>query len=116
MVIILALLFLLLSSTPAHAAVWGAECQQQGAATLLGIKCVLTNVIQWLAPLILLAAVFMVILGGLRFVLAGNDPKKFAAGKQTLTYAIVGIIGLGLAWILLVIIEQLTGAPVTQIK
>lgn len=115
MVIILAILLLFLSSTPAHAA-WDASCQRDGVATLLGIKCVLTNVIASLAPLILLAAVFMVILGGLRFVLAGNDPKKFAAGKQTMTYAIVGIIGLGLAWLLLVIIEQLTGAPVTQIK
>lgn len=118
MAIIIALILLLLSSTPILAAdEWANRgCAKDGAATLMGIRCVLENVAQSLAPLLLLAAVAMVIFGGIKFITAGNDPKKFAAGKQTLTYAIIGVVGLGLAWLFLVIIEQLTGAPVTQIK
>ena len=38
-----------------------------------------------------LAAVF-VIISGLKYALSGGDPKSIAAAKDTLTYAVVGVI------------------------
>lgn len=107
--------FSLVFPSPAYAVDWAAEkCAKDGVVTLLGIKCVLFSLLNVIAPLVILAALFMVFLGASRFITAGADPKKFASAKNTITMAVIGIVGLVLAWLILVIIEQMTGAPVTQ--
>lgn len=83
--------------------------------TITGIKCVLINIISILSPLLILVAFGVILFAGARLIMAGDDPKQVQASYQTLTYAILGIVGLALAWFALYLIEQLTGAPVTQI-
>lgn len=84
--------------------------------TITGIKCVLLNIISILSPLLILVAFGVVLFAGARLIMAGDDPKQVQASYQTLTYAIIGIVGLALAWFVLYLIEQFTGAPVTQIN
>lgn len=56
----------------------------------------------------------MMIFAGIKYMNAGGDPKAVQSAQQTMTWAIVGILLLSVAWLLLIIIEQFTGAQVTQ--
>jgi len=56
----------------------------------------------------------MLIIAGIRITLAGSDPKAIAGAWQTFTWAIVGIVLLAVAWIIIVAIENFTGAKVTE--
>ncbi len=58
----------------------------------------------------------VIIIGGLKYVTSGGDPQKVQSAQKTLTYAIAGLVVLILAYAILAIIEQLTGAQVTQFK
>ena len=96
-------------------AVWSGDCiADTDVATMRGIVCLLTNLIKPLPAIIALAALAMIIWAGTQIITAGDDSKKFAAGTQTLAFAVIGIILLTVAWLLLVTIEKFTGAPVTQ--
>lgn len=103
----------------AHAAVsnWeAAGCSKDGIATINGITCVIENLLSPVPSLIALAAVFMIILSGIRIVMAGDNPKALAAAWSTFAWAVGGLILLAVAWLIIVAIENFTGAPVTQFK
>lgn len=105
--------------TPVHAVDWttiNARCVDDGVATITGIKCLISNVVAAAAPLIALSAVFMVIFGGAKIILGGENPKAYDAGINTIIYAVIGILSLGLAWFILVAIERFTGAPITEMR
>lgn len=37
-------------------------------------------------------SVLMIIVGGLRYVISGGDPKKTADAKNTIVYAVIGVV------------------------
>ena len=83
-------------------------------ATLGGIVCIIKNILYQLPYVIALAALAMVIMAGIRLVSAGADPKAYASAMQTFQWAVIGLILLSGAWLILILIERFTGAPVTQ--
>ncbi len=85
-------------------------------ATLGGIKCVIANLLGIITPVIIIAAIGMIIFAGAKIVMGADNPKEYQAGMQTLLFAIVGVIGLGLAWLILLLIQTFTGAPVTELQ
>jgi len=58
----------------------------------------------------------LLLIGGLKYITAGGDPKGIESAKKTITYAIFGIVLLALAFLILQLIQNLTGAPVTEFK
>lgn len=91
-----------------------AGCSIDGVATIKGLECLIANILSPLPGLIGLVAVGMIIFAGYKIIGAGADTKAYAAGWQTFTYAIIGLILLSVVWLALVIIENYTGAPVTN--
>lgn len=83
-------------------------------ATIGGIECLIKNLLTPLPVLISLAAVIMIISAGFKIVTAGPDAKALAAAWSTFTWAVIGLILLTVIWLALVLVEKLTGAPVTQ--
>ena len=83
-------------------------------ATLVGLEDVFDNIISVILALGGLALFVMLVLGGLNYITAGADPKKAEAAKKTLTAAILGIVLVALAFLFLQIIQNFTGAPVTE--
>lgn len=94
------------------------SCQYNadGVMTIRSIMCIFENILKIIPGLLLMVATFMVIFAGARMILGGENPKEFETSKNTLLYAIIGIIGLGLVWVILRLIEQFTGANVTQLN
>lgn len=58
---------------------------------LFGQQGILTRVANIFALLTGVISVFMVIIGGLRYITSGGDPGKTASAKNTILYAAIGM-------------------------
>ena len=47
---------------------------------------------------------------------SGGDPKAVGGAKNTLTFAIIGIILVIASWLILQLVAEITGAPVTTVN
>jgi hypothetical protein len=88
-------------------------CTDQGVATIKGIECIFQNVISPIPALLALVAVSMIIFAGIRLLMAGADPKAYAAAWSTFTWAVIGLILLSAAWLIIVLIGKFTGADLS---
>lgn len=86
------------------------------AAKLSDIGIYFGRILEAMLPFIGMLAFIMLLYGGFQVLTAGADSKAAQSGKGTMTAAAVGIaMALG-SWVILALIEQLTGAPVTEFK
>ncbi len=68
----------------------GAECTgQTGGPTLESQLGNITNVLILAVGII---SVIMIIIGGFRYVLSGGDSKNTTAAKDTILYAVIGLV------------------------
>ncbi|MEO6513585.1 MAG: pilin [Candidatus Saccharimonadales bacterium] len=81
------------SDVCAGAAITGANCADGG----IGLNGVITNVINILSAVIGVAAVIMIILAGFKYITSGGDPSGVKSAKDSLIYAIVGLLVVALA-------------------
>lgn len=96
--------------------IYAAIVNQSGANTLCDLEDVLINVIIVTASLAAIALFAMLVLGGIKFLTSGGDPKGTQTAKSTLTYAIAGFALLIIAWFILLFIEIFTGVQVTSFQ
>lgn len=82
--------------------------------TIQGFECLFANILKIIVTIAGLAFVIMFIVGGFQYMQSSNDPKAVAAASSTLTYAVVGLVGAIVSWLILLFIEQFTGIKVTQ--
>ena len=96
----------------------GITCDESvlGVATIQSIRCILIRLLNFLPPIIILGTIIMIILGGAKMITGADDPKAYASAKQTITYAVIGLIGIAGAWIILLLIQAFTGANVTELN
>lgn len=74
-----------------------------------GIFSTITNTLLFILGAI---SVIMIIIGGLRYVISGGDSAAVSAAKNTILYAIVGVIVAILAYAIInFVIGSFTGAP-----
>jgi len=93
----------------------GAEVQN-GVATIKGFEWIFRNIVTVILYAAALVLFIMLIIGGFSYITSGGDPKKAEAAKNTLTYAIGGMVLLALAFLILLFIQVFTGAPVTVFR
>jgi len=51
----------------------------------------------------------MLIIGSFKLLTSGGDPKAVDAGKQTVTFAIIGLVVAVSAWLILSLVARFTG-------
>lgn len=61
---------------------------------------VIKLVIQILSLIAGVAAVIMIVVGGMRYITSGGDSSKIAGAKQAIVYAVVGLIIVALAQVI----------------
>lgn len=83
-------------------------------AQLSQLEDVFGNVVTSLLALGGIALFLMLLTGGFKYLTSGGDPKAVEGAQKTLTYAIGGLVLLAGSYMLLRIIENFTGAPVTN--
>ena len=84
-------------------------------AELGAIVLVIRNIIKLLVPIAAIAFFIMMIIGGAQFIFSGGDPKAAAGARSTLTYAIIGIILVVVSWLILLLVQNVTGVDVTNV-
>ena len=83
---------------------------------LNGIIEVISKIIALLAPIAGIAFLAMFIYGGFQLMMSGGDPKAAGAARNTFMFAIAGIILVVIVWLLLLLIESVTGVNVTTVS
>lgn len=111
------LLSVVLSSPVAAATQWEeGRCVVGGVATLQGLECAFGNIVSIVLALSGIVLFIMLLTGGFKYLTSGGDPKAVDAARNTLTYAIGGLVVLVLAYVVLLLIKTITGVNVTEFK
>lgn len=61
-----------------------------------------------------IALFILLIVGGFKFIASGGDPKAVEGARNTLTFAIAGLIVILISYLILVLIKTITGVDVTN--
>lgn len=78
-------------------------------ASINCIPFIIQNVIFWLLVFAGTAALVLLIIGGIKFITSGGDPKQTEGARKTLTFAILGLVLILLSFAILRFIAQTTG-------
>lgn len=81
----------------------------EGVATLNCIPAVFQNVLNFAFGFAGVAALFFVFFAGFKFLTSGGDAKQVEGARQTLTYALIGLIIVILSFAMLQAISTITG-------
>ncbi|HLD41929.1 MAG TPA: hypothetical protein VJB06_02750 [archaeon] len=81
--------------------------------TIQCLEVVFRNILFVAVGLAVLALFVMFLIGGFKYLTSGGDPKATTAAQQTLTYAIMGLGLMSIAFLIFKIIESFTGVNVT---
>lgn len=73
----------------------GVGCAPASPVTVQGGITQIINALLWIVGVV---SVIMIIVGGLRYVLSGGDPKNTQAAKDTILYAVIGVVVAVLAY------------------
>ena len=83
-------------------------------AKLSDLDFVIERVIGVILSLAGILFFLLLLASGFKYMTAGGDPKAVESAKKSLTAAIGGIVFIALSYLILVLIEQITGAKVTE--
>lgn len=83
-------------------------------ANVVHLQQLITRLINISVGLALIALVVVLFYAGIRFLTSGGESKVLAAQASTVTWALLGILFLALAWIILKLIATFTGVDITN--
>lgn len=66
--------------------------QEPGNNSLYGPNGLITKVVRIISIVIGIAAVIMIMVGGVRYITSSGDPNNTTGAKNTILYAIVGLL------------------------
>lgn len=92
---------------------WSGVCTNTGdatgVATIQGFQCLIGNILSVAITLLGLIGFAMLIIGSFRYLLSGGNSKGTEEGKNTMTFAIVGLVVALSAYFILNLIADFTG-------
>ena len=77
--------------------------------TIYGLEAIVANILNIIIGLAGVVLLLMLIMGGFGYIASGGDKEKAAKAKNTLTYAILGLLVILGAWLIIRLIEEFTG-------
>ena len=77
--------------------------------TIYGLEAWVANILNIIIGLAGVVLLLMLIGGGFGYITSGGDKEKAAKAKNTLTYAILGVVVILGAWLIIRLIEEFTG-------
>lgn len=84
------------------------------AAGLPELEALVLRLISLSVRAALIVVLIMLIVAGFKYLTSGGDAKTLGQAQQTITWALLGILFMAIAWLILMLIEAFTGARVTQ--
>lgn len=99
------------ASSACEAIAAGADCNEETAAGGSGttVSGIVASAIEILSYIVGIAAIIMVIIGGFKYITSNGDASKASSAKNTLIYALIGILVAGLAQVIVqFVIDRIT--------
>ena len=117
----------LVAASPAQAQtdeirVWTDVCvgsteNAQDVATIQGLECLIANVFTVIIAIIGLSGFVMFVIAGITWMVSGGDTNKVSNARNSMTYAVVGMVVALSAFIVLNLIASFTGISIiTQFR
>jgi Type IV secretion system pilin len=78
----------------------GCETDETGASAAERVDQIVTQVIDILSLVVGVVAVIMIIVGGLRYITSGGESGSVTGAKNTILYAVVGLIVVAMAQVI----------------
>lgn len=85
------------------------SCLDHGVPTISCISILFNNIVYAALTFGGLIAVIVIILSGYKMIFAGGDPKQLQTARNTLLYAVIGLLIIFLAAFIINIVAYLTG-------
>lgn len=85
-----------------------------GAAGKDQLIQLVTRIINLSAEAAFTVLVLMLVYAGIKYLTSGGDPKAIGAASSTITWALLGILFMAIAWLFLLLIKNFTGVDVTK--
>ncbi len=73
----------------------------------------ISNIVSAAVPLAGVAAIILIIWSGIKFLTSGGDPLKVEGAKKTLTWAVVGLVIVLMAFVIFKIFSLVSGVNCT---
>jgi len=84
--------------------------------TLKGFEYIFNNIVSVVLPFAGIVLFIILILSGFKLITAGGEPAKVQSARNTLTFAIGGIVLITLSYLILRVIQTITGVNVTEFR
>lgn len=88
----------------------------QEPATLKDLEAVFARVISIAVSLVSLVLFIMLVIGGFKYLTSGGDPKATESARNTMTYAIIGLVVIVASYLIIRAIEYFTGVTLTRFE
>jgi hypothetical protein len=86
------------------------SCSTNGESVADKVNRILKRIVNFLSALIGVVAVIMIIFGGFRYITSGGSDTSVASAKNTILYAIIGLIIVALAQLIVRFVVKLIGS------
>lgn len=87
------------------------DCDTATTGSAEGLNTLITNIVNIFSVIVGIIAVVMIIIGGFRYITSGGDSGNVTGAKNTILYAIVGLVIVALAqFIVKFVLAKATGA------
>lgn len=90
---------------------WTNCLSPEGVATLNCIPVVFQNIVNWALIFAAVAAIFFIMFAGIKFLRSGGQEKLVEDARNTLTYAIIGLVVVLLSFFIINVISDITNVP-----
>ncbi|MFC1789899.1 hypothetical protein ACFLZP_00225 [Patescibacteria group bacterium] len=101
------------ASTPGS---WSNANAPNNPATFVDLEVIFQKLLTVLFSLAGIGLLVTLFIGGFQYLTAGANPKNMEKASATLTFGLIGLLIIISAWIILYLIETITGIKVTVFK
>jgi len=84
--------------------------------TIQNLELVFSNVVTAALSFAGIVLFVLIVVGGIKYITSGGDPKATESAQKTITYAIGGLIVVLLSFLILKLIQAITGVNVTNFQ
>ena len=98
-----------------------AECwDSKSADTAVGkipqiqaLECIVQVILNLVVRFAGIALFIMLVIGGFKYLASGGNPEETGKAQKTITTAILGLVLLLGAWLIILLIQEITGVSLT---
>ncbi len=92
-----------------------AGASNPGPAGVIQLQELLQRLINISVAIAFIALTVVLLYAGIRYLTSGGEVKSMAAASQAITWGLLGILFLSLAWLILLLIQAFTGIQLTNL-